>query len=310
MNTAKHVLVVMGGDGSEREVSLRTGDAMAAALERSGARVTRFSFRRARLAELAAAECDVALIAVHGQDGEDGHLQAMFEMRQIPYSGSGVAASALAIDKVRSKQLFRLHGVPTPASVVVPRSADAPALPMDTPCVVKASREGSSVGVGICQTESAWADAWATAMAGEGEMLVEAFIRGRELSVGIRDGKSFGVVEIAPADGVYDYTAKYERADTTYLLPAPLSEAVDAAVRTAAERAYCALGCRGVARVDVMLDADEQPWVLEVNTVPGMTATSLVPKMAEAEGISFDAFVHGLVAAATTDRASVGGGAQ
>jgi D-alanine-D-alanine ligase len=165
MNTAKHVLVVMGGDGSEREVSLRTGEAMAAALERSGARVTRFSFRRERLAELAAAECDVALIAVHGQDGEDGHLQAMFEMRQIPYSGSGVAASALAIDKVRSKQLFRLHGVPTPASVVVPRSADAPALPMDTPCVVKASREGSSVGVGICQTESAWEDAWAAAMA-------------------------------------------------------------------------------------------------------------------------------------------------
>lgn len=310
MSTPLHVLVVMGGDGSERAVSLRTGTAMADALEQTGVRVTRFEFRRARLAALAAAEADVALIAVHGQDGEDGHLQALFEMRGMPYTGSGVAASALAIDKVRAKQVFVHHGVPTPASIVLARTAEAPEPPLGTPCVVKASREGSSVGVGIARTAAQWAGAWETACAGAGELLVEAFVEGRELSVGVRDGRSFGVVEIAPADGVYDYHAKYERADTTYLLPAPISPAVEAAVCGVAERAFAALGCRGVARVDVMLDTDEKPWVLEVNTVPGMTATSLVPKMAEAEGTSFADFVHSLIASATTDAAAHQGGVQ
>lgn len=305
MTTApRRVLVVMGGDGNERAISLATGRAMADALVRAGEQVETFDFRRERLAELAAVEADVALIAVHGLDGEDGHLQSFFEMRGMPYSGSGVLASALALDKVRSKQAFEANGVPTPAWSVLPRLPEAPTMPLRAPCVVKASREGSSVGVAIVRSAAAWSIGWRTALKGEGELLVEAFVEGRELSVGVSDGRCLGIVEIAAADGFYDYEAKYQRGDTDYRLPAPLSPEVAARVEDAASCAYRALGCRGVARVDVMLDGDDQPWVLEANTVPGMTATSLVPKMAAASGVSFEAFVVGLVDSATTDRAA------
>ena len=295
------VTVLMGGDGNERAISLKTGGAMANALEGAGYTVERFDFRRARLGEFVAMPHDVVLFAMHGRDGEDGVMQAVCELLDAPYTGSGVQASALAIDKVRSKQMFVAAGVATPESAVATR-ADAEC-PVPLPAVVKPSKDGSSVGVALVREPAEWAAARDRAADGDGVVLVERFIAGRELSVGVRDGALLGVVEIHTSSAFFDHEAKYESEETTVTLPAQLTEETTRAVEAAALGAYAALGCRGVARVDVMLDEAERPYVLEVNTTPGMTASSLVPKMAAALGESFASFVAGLVGSATTDAA-------
>lgn len=301
------VTVLMGGDGNERAISLQTGNAMADALEQAGRQVLRFDFRRARLGEFVSASHDVVLFAMHGRDGEDGVMQSVCELLDVPYTGSGVQASALAIDKVRSKQIFEASGVPTASSAVASRHADACPLPF--PVVVKPSKDGSSVGVAIARSGAEWTSARDAAARGDGVVLVEAFVAGRELSVGVRDGELLGVVEIHAESAFFDHEAKYESDATSYSLPAQLAPDVEHAVSQAALGAYGALGCRGVARVDVMLDERSRPYVLEVNTTPGMTASSLVPKMAAARGESFEAFVLRLVEGATTDARIDGGGA-
>jgi D-alanine-D-alanine ligase len=301
--SGKRVLLVSGGDGSERAVSIATGDAFERALNRAGVEHLRFDFRRERLAELVTIEADVALLAVHGLDGENGHLQSVFEMQGIPYTGAGVMSSAVAMDKVMSKRLFAEASVPTPSSRVIRSEGgdETPAIPMNVPFVVKPSLEGSSVGITIVHEPGQWPAAWALAVASRGQVLVEAFVAGRELSVGVRDGALMGIVEIRSTDGVYDYEAKYVRGDTNYLIPAPLSAEQSDAVGAVAIAAYDSLGCRGVARADILLDERGAVWVLEVNTVPGMTATSLVPKMAACGGQDFDAFVLSLLDDATLD---------
>jgi D-alanine-D-alanine ligase len=309
--TQRNVVVVYGGESSEREISLRTGAALADALRERGVDARLLDLRRGRLGDLAALKPDVVLIALHGNLGEDGALQGVLEWMDVPYTGSGVLASALAMDKLRTKEVLAARGVPTPRWTVAAPSAEEPTREIGLPCVVKPSLEGSSVGVSIVRDAAGWRDAIRRCAGTRGDLLVEELIVGRELTVAIRDGQTMGVIEVMPAETFYDYEAKYQRNDTRYVFPAALSPAVQKQVESVAERAYSAVGCRGVARVDVMLSQDESPFVLEVNTIPGMTATSLVPKVAAGIGIAFPDFAVSMLDAATTDaRALLIGGAR
>lgn len=297
------VLVVYGGDSAEREVSLRTGAALLSAAQEAGFSARGLDLRRASVEALLTHRPDVVLVAMHGTPGEDGTLQGLLEFLRIPYTGSGVLASALAMDKVRTKQIIAQANVPTaPWTVVGPDTTAIPSMP-GLPCVLKPSLDGSSVGVAIVRDDTQWAAGLETARAGRGVTLMERFVAGRELSVGLLDGEVIGVIEIRAAEGFYDYEAKYRRGDTRYERPNDLEQGVLDAIERAARGAYTAVGCRGVARVDVILDDEFLPWVLEVNTVPGMTATSLVPKMAAALGVDFPAFAARMLRGATTDEA-------
>ncbi len=298
------IAVIMGGPDAERPVSLKTGAAFVEALEARGLRVRALDLSYDALAELVRNPPDVALLAMHGPTGEGGPLQGFLDLLGVPYTGSGVLASALAMDKIQSKRVFASQGVSTPAWAV--RGVGDDSLPSEIafPCVVKPPSDGSSVGVSIVRSVDEYLPALRSAREGTGEALIEAFVDGRELSVGISDGVLMGIVEIAPADGFYDFAAKYERGDTRYLIPAPLEAPVADQIEALAIQAYSALGCRGVARVDVMLA--ERPWVLEVNTIPGMTAASLVPKLAAAGGLEFGDFVVSLLERAAFDGVGLG----
>lgn len=295
----KRIAIAYGGVGNEREVSLKTGAAFADALRGLGLEPALIDLIPANVPKLIEAAPDVVLIAMHGTHGEDGCLQGMLELLGIPYTGSGVGASAIAMDKVRSKCVFERFGVPTPEWAIA-RGADLDALPLSPPFVVKPALEGSSVGVAIVRDADEWLPAWRAASACRGEVLVERFVAGREMTVGVFDGEPMGIIEVEAAETFYDYEAKYVRGDTRYSTPKLEPRLADAIVAAATD-AYRALGCRGVARVDVLLDADDRPWVLEANTVPGMTETSLVPKLAAANGVAFDRFVLQMLDAATTD---------
>jgi len=280
--------VLAGGPGSEREVSLRTAASIAAALRGCGYQVGEIDVRGPgfQMPEGTAA----AYIAIHGTFGEDGALQEELESRGIPYTGAGPAASRLAFDKILSKHAFAAAGVPTPRHTVADR-ANPPAEPPIFPCVVKPPREGSSVGVHLVRDPSKWTAALADVFQFGPSALVEELIEGRELTVGILDGVALPVVEIIPKSGFYDLSNKYPwmsgAAGCDYQCPANLDEATAAAVQQAALAAHNALGIEAYSRVDVLLDAANRPFVLEVNTIPGMTETSLLPKAAAAAGISF-----------------------
>lgn len=299
----RKVALLLGGQTSEREISLKTGAAFRAALERIGARVVEIDFGREAIATLAAEPVDAALIALHGLEGEGGPVQGLLECLQIPYTGSGVQASAVAIDKIASKRALRAQEVPTLPWIEVTRSDDPQLQAFGVPCVVKPPREGSSVGISIVHELSELKAAVDLALRYDDRILVERFRQARELSVGFFDGEILGIIEVKPKDGYYDFEAKYVRNDTEYLLPAPLSEGEKALVERVAQGAWQAIGCRGVGRVDVLLDEAGEAWVLELNTVPGMTQTSIVPKMAAAQGIPFDDFVVRMLDAARLDGA-------
>lgn len=296
------VAVLMGGPSHEREVSLRTGAGCAAALRQLGYPVREIDLSDDAIRDLVLNRPQVVFVALHGTPGEDGTVQGLLELLRIPYTGSGVLASAVGMDKVRSKRMFEAVGVQTPRWTVADSSMTrAPWLP----CVVKPSLEGSSVGVSLVRDESEWSAAVTRCRAGRGLPLVEELIEGDELTVGLLDGELLGVVRIVANATFYDYDAKYQRNDTQYEVPARLDDALQADVVSAAQQAYRALGCRGVARVDVMLQG-RAPYVLEVNTIPGMTATSLVPKMAAAQGMAFPELCERILQAASTDAQSEG----
>lgn len=302
MNQWKHsdVAVLMGGPSNEREVSLRTGAGCAAALQSLGYQVRCIDLTADAIRDLVNNRPDVVFLALHGTPGEDGTVQGMLELLNVPYTGSGVLASALGMDKVRSKRLFESVGVPTPVWTVA--NADMASAPW-LPCVVKPSLEGSSVGVSLVRDAAEWAPAVTRCLQGRGLPLVEEMIEGDELTVGLLDGELLGVVRIVANATFYDYDAKYQRNDTQYEVPAKLDDELHAEVVRAAQQAYRALGCRGVARVDVMLRG-RAPFVLEVNTIPGMTASSLVPKMAAATGMSFPELCERILQTASTDARS------
>lgn len=293
------VAVLLGGRSAEREISLTTGKAVAKALRENGHEVAEIDAVGDFTGALTAFAPDAAFIALHGRWGEDGTVQGLLEMLSIPYTGSGVAASAVAMDKAVSKALFARHGVPTPKSVLLAPGLDEKAIDLPLPFVVKPPKEGSTIGISIVKEKAGVAPALAEARLHAETLLIEQFIQGRELTVGVLDRKALPIVEIVPDSGFYDFKSKYTPGSTTYRCPAPLTESEAARVSAAGLAAYDALGCSGAARVDVLLDASGAPWVIEVNTIPGMTPTSLLPKAAAAAGIDFNALVGLMLAGAS-----------
>ena len=292
--TGKKVAVLYGGRSSEREVSLRTGAACADALRSRGHDVALVDVDLEVGARLRALGAEVAFVALHGRWGEDGCIQGLLESLAIPYTGSGVLASAVGMDKVVSKTMFRMLGIPVIEYAVFPAArAAAPGavgvadLPFGLPCVVKPSREGSSVGVHLVKDAAALGPALADAASYEGDVIVERYVKGKEIQVAVLDGKALGAIEVVPANEFYDYAAKYTAGTTQYFYPARVSPADARAVCDMAEKAHAGLGCAGVTRTDFILAPDGTPFILETNTLPGMTATSLVPKIAAGNGIAF-----------------------
>lgn len=291
--TSQRVGVVMGGSSSEREVSLRSGEAVAAALEEAGLEVVRLALPDLTdvASRVSAARIDVAFLALHGRGGEDGCVQGVLELLGIPYTGSGVLASALAMDKVKAKELFRLHNVPTPPYYVASASAALDAAELHGsfgfPVFVKPRREGSSFGISRADDLPALEQAIEHALEYDSEALVERYVAGREVTVGLLDGRLLGALEVAPRSGVYDHEAKYTPGMTEYFLPARLPSVRLQGVLHLAERAAQAVGARGAVRVDLLVTEGRNEYVLEVNTLPGMTQTSLLPKIAAAAGFGF-----------------------
>jgi len=304
----KHVAVLMGGWSAEREVSLRSGKACADALERTGYRVSRVDVNREIATTLRSLKPDVALNVLHGRPGEDGTLQGMLEVLGIPYTHSGVLASALAMQKETAKVVLKAAGVPVPGGMVALRKEVAKRHLLPPPYVIKPVAEGSSVGVFIVREDHAHPPQelnrpdWAFG----DRILVEPYIPGKELTCAVMGEQALGVIEIVPAVKFYDYEAKYAPGGSKHLLPAPMDPAVYREVQRVALAAHHALGCRGVTRADFRYDESrpgaEGLFCLEVNTQPGMTETSLVPEMAQHAGITFDELVRWMVEDASLDR--------
>jgi len=303
---ATRVGVVMGGSSAEREISIRSGEAAVKALGGLGYDVTPLVLGTGSeaLAQLGSAELDVAFLTLHGRLGEDGCVQGALELLGVPYTGSSVLASALAMDKLKAKELFRLHNVPTPPYYVFGIEHSAADLEevhgsFGFPVIVKPRREGSSLGVARADNLSELARAIQAALAYDSSVLVERFIEAKELAVGILDGRVLGAIEIAPRSGVYDFHAKYTPGMTDYFMPARLPAARYRGVLNLAERAARALDTSGAVRVDLLVTEGQNEYVLEVNTLPGMTETSLLPKIAAAAGFGFAELCEAILARAT-----------
>jgi D-alanine-D-alanine ligase len=291
--TGPVIAVFSGGTSSEREVSIGSARACAMALARSFP--TRlFAIDADALPEGLDPDRHVVFSLLHGTFGEDGGMQALLERAGVAFAGCGAAASALAMDKERAKEKASARGVRVAEGIafdgVAPPPAGTIVAQLGEDLVVKPNNEGSSVGLSLVGNGREL-----EAVLGRprrGRWLVERRIRGRELSVGILNGKAMGIVEIRPHSGVYDYTSKYTKGMTDYAAPAPLSESAAAAVRHAAEAAFSACGCRDFARVDFILEGEDRPFFLEVNTLPGMKETSLLPMSARCVGLDFAALVR------------------
>lgn len=291
----RRVGVIMGGASGEREVSLRSGAAVAAALEGRGHVVVpiELSEDSPQTAQtIQAANVDVAFLALHGRLGEDGCVQGLLELLGIPYTGSSVLSSALAMDKLKAKELFRLHNVPTPPYYMVTHDDDLSDIEtthgsFGFPVIVKPRGEGSSLGVRKADNIAELVRAIEAALELDEVVLVERFIDGIEINVGLLHGRPLGAIEIVPRKGIYDYEAKYTPGMTEYFMPARLSPTRYRGVLNLADRAARALGCTGPCRVDLLVTRGENEYVLEVNTLPGMTETSLLPKIASASGYDF-----------------------
>ena len=278
----KHVVVLMGGVSAEREISLASGQAVAEALVERGFRVTSLDITSETF-DLPP-DADMVFIALHGTFGEDGGVQAYLHAKGIPFSGSDEKSSRYSFDKILSKQCFEKHGVNTPRYEIL-QPGQPRTLPL--PVVVKPPRQGSSIGLTKVSSEAEWLAAMETAQTYDPEVLVEAFIPGRELTVGIVGQEVFPVVEIRAPAGHYDYKAKYTTGMTEYLCPAPLEDDVARECQKLAWKTFEALKARGLGRVDIRLSEDGVPYVLELNSIPGFTSTSLLPSAARAAGISF-----------------------
>ncbi len=293
------IAVLAGGFSSEREVSLKSGEAVERGLARAGYRATLVDVRSPDVPELSL-PFDAFFIALHGKFGEDGTLQEMLESANLPYTGCGPEASRLAMDKPLSKECFIRNRVPTPPFFLFRKDDDPGALKsqgdrMGWPLVVKPPAEGSSVGVTIANDLSELEEGLQAVFARSDRALVEKYVKGRELNVGILGCAALPIVEVRPARGFYDYTAKYEDSGTEYLVNPELPDRLRGRVQAAGLAAFKAVGCRDFSRVDTILDERGRVHVLEVNTIPGFTEKSLLPKAARAAGISFEALCDRIV---------------
>jgi len=286
------VLVLKGGPDAEREVSLRSGGRVAQALRDDGTfDVIELAIDAPGADALAQLQGDVVFPVLHGPWGEGGPLQELLEAAGRPFVGCGSAAARIAMDKAATKTIAARAGVPTPRARVLRRGDE---LDLEPPVVIKPSNDGSSVDLFVCKDRAEVDRALATAFSRRELMLAEEFITGREITVGWLNGRALPIVEIVPADGLYDYEAKYVRKDTRYVLDPELPAGVAERAQAATVGICRALGCRHISRVDFMVD-DRGPWMLEVNTMPGMTDTSLVPKAAAHAGLPFPALCRTLV---------------
>lgn len=314
--TKARIGVLMGGQSSEREVSLRTGLAVHRALLRRGYEAVAIDVSESLVQQLKAKRVGLVFLALHGPGGEDGTIQGLLESIGMPYTGSGVRASAIGMHKVATKALLVYAGIPVAEGTVIRReqgrSAGLPA-GLRLPLVVKPASEGSTIGVSIVRRLADWRPALRRAHAYDEEALVEAYIPGREIGVSVLGdaGKAMALpaVEIVAPGGFYDYAAKYTKGRTRYLCPAPLKPELARLLKDLAVRTYRAVGCDGAARVDFRVTQRGKPYVLEINTIPGMTETSLLPMAAAKAGLDYDALTERILRSALV-RAGAGQAAR
>lgn len=289
------VALLAGGTSGEREISIASGKGAKEALEEAGFAVDWIDpSSKEDLKRLIEQPYDVAFLCLHGKMGEDGTVQGMLELLGIPYTCSGVLASATAMEKDKSKAFYTLDGIPTPRAVALKRDddycVDDIKKVVGIPCVVKPATEGSALGVEIIENESVLGEAIERAFELDSVVLVESFIDGTEVTVAVIGNakpEALPIIKIVPMGEFYDFDSKYAPGGSKHICPAPLDEALTTQIQEYAARAHCALGCRGVSRSDFIIDGDGKPWILETNTIPGMTATSLLPDAARAAGMSF-----------------------
>ncbi|MBN1527227.1 MAG: D-alanine--D-alanine ligase [Candidatus Omnitrophica bacterium] len=281
--------VLAGGPSNEREISLRSGRAVYSALIEEGLDVAFIDMTDESCAEIKSSGIDAAFVALHGKFGEDGTVQKMLEDAGIPYTGSGVEASRLALDKIASKEAFAKKGIPSPRYRVLEKGRvnTAHTSSIRLPAVIKPQFEGSSIGLSVVRERAGLKAAIEKAFLYGARAVVEEYIDGRELTVGMLDDEPLPVIEIVTKDKIYDYRAKYSDPDTRYIVPAPVEKGAYGRAQALGAAAHKALGCRSFSRVDMLIDGRGELFVLEVNTIPGMTERSLLPKAAAAKGISF-----------------------
>ena len=309
-STTKLIGVLMGGNSAEREVSLRSGKAVCRALKSLGYAVVAIDAKGDFAATLKKQKIRRVFIALHGGYGENGAVQGMLEIMGISYTGSGVLASALAMDKVAAKKIFLYHSIPVPPFAIVKRgesnvrgerkgpshlACHVPRGRLKLPIVVKPATEGSSVGVEIVKDEQAYDAALQTAFRFGDTVLVEKYIKGKEVQIAILDDMVLGGVEVRPSREFYNYEAKYTAGLTQYIFPPELDRGTARKAEMAALAAHRALGCSGATRVDLIIDRQGKPYVLEVNTIPGMTETSLLPKIAKNAGLEFPKLIQRII---------------
>ncbi len=307
------VAVLFGGRSAEREISIRSGSGVLAALQRQGVDAHAFDPAERPMDDLRREGFERAFVALHGRYGEDGTVQGALELLGIPYTGSGVMACAIAMDKVRTKQIWIAQGLPTPEYRTISAATDWNELAsaLGLPLIVKPAHEGSTIGLTKVTSVAQLPAAYATAAGYDPSVLAERFVAGRELTVAVlgegASARALPVIEIRAPEGNYDYQNKYFTDDTQYLCPAPLPAEVAEQVKALVLAAYRALRCSGWGRADLMLDSANRPWLLEMNTSPGMTDHSLVPMAARAEGVSYDELVLRVLASASLKVGGRGG---
>lgn len=298
--------VLFGGRSAEREVSLRTGEAIYQALLKSGYDAVKIDVDRNIVENIKANGVELAFIALHGQYGEDGTIQGLLEILEIPYIGSGVLASAIAMNKIVTKKILVYEGIPTPEFLTVtekefrtrPETVETKILQMGLPVVVKAATQGSTIGISFVYKSEEIEPALMEAFKYDPEALVEKMIKGTEITapvLGNDEPETLPLIEIVSATGVYDYTAKYTAGLSEHIIPPRIELEIQDKIKSIACKTYQAIGCRGLARIDFIVDNLGNPFVLEVNTIPGMTETSLFPDSAQAAGIPFEELIKKLV---------------
>lgn len=302
----KKVLVIMGGLSSEREVSISSGQGVYEALLEKGYDAVTLDLSRDNLDKIGEIAPDVVFIALHGRYGEDGTVQGLLDLLGIPYTGSGVATSAICMDKIITKKLLIYEGFPTPEFVILKKNSfrdngtliSSLVKKFGLPVVVKSSTQGSSIGTYIVKEENALMDSIQKAFELDREVLVEKFIEGDLLTVAVLGNENprvLPIIEIVSSNEFYDYESKYTPGMCEHIIPARISDELSKKIEAIAADCYQALGCRGTARIDFMVDKNSNPYILEVNTIPGMTGMSLVPDAARAVGISYADLVEMLI---------------
>ena len=304
----KRIGVLMGGISAEREISLRTGQAIHKALRKKKYKAYSIDVTKSLAQTLIKKKIEVAFISLHGKWGEDGTVQGMLEIMQIPYTGSGVMASALALNKGMTKKILSYHRLPTPDFQIVKVEESTRAdfrqkIKIPFPLVIKPISEGSTIGTTIIKQKRSLPDACEHAAQFDQHILIEQFIEGKEITTGILDGSALPLIEIVPKSGFYNFQSKYTPGNTEYIIPARVNQSVARKIQQLAVKAYHAIGCEGAVRVDFMVSHKrEKPYILEINTIPGMTETSLLPMAAQHAGISFEDLAEKMVLTARLKR--------